>query len=97
MGTLFLVLFLAIDLGVYKYLLSNGFDQSLVNKACTGAFFIALAVQISIDWYLKKEFRAFYLVVPINSADARPMAILAITSLFILGLYMLIHATLFGG
>jgi hypothetical protein len=97
MGVLFLILFLAIDLGVYKYLVSNGFDQTLVNKACTGAFFIALAIQISIDWYLKKEFRTFYLVVPIDSADAKPMAILAIVGSSILGLYMLISATLFGG
>jgi hypothetical protein len=97
MGVLFLILFLAIDLGVYKYLVSNGFDQTLVNKACTGAFFIALAIQISIDWYLKKEFRTFYLVVPIDSADAKPMAILAIVGSSILGLYMLISAPLFGG
>ena len=97
MGTLLLVLFLAIDLGVYKYLVSNGFDQSSVSKVCTGALFIALAVQISIDWYLKKEFRVFYLVVPINSADARPMALLAMVGLSILGLYMLISASLFIG
>ena len=90
MGTLFLVVFLAVDIGAYKYLVSTGSDKEVANRICTGAFFVALAVQIAIDWLIKKQFRVFYLVVPIDSSDAKPIALISIVALVCLGTYMVI-------
>jgi len=90
MGTLFLVIVLAIDLAAYAFFLNQGSPQELVNRVCTGVFFIALALQILIDWRLKKEFRVFYLVVPVNKALDQNVVIASIIALMSLGTYMVV-------
>jgi len=90
MGTLFLVIFLALDLGAYGYFLNQGHNQELINRVCTGAFFIALAVQILIDWRLKNEFRVFYLSVPVNESFDQKIVFASIGMLSVLGLYMVV-------
>ena len=92
MGTLFLVCFLVIDFGVYQYLLANGHDPFVVNRVCTGALFIALAIQIAITWSLNNEYRVFYLSSSIESKDDRVIASLSIVGLSLLGVYMIIGA-----
>jgi len=88
MGTLFLAIVLALDLGIYGYFLNQGYNQELVNRVCTGVFFIALAIQILIDWRLKNEFRVFYLSVPVNESFDQKIVFASIGILTVLGSYM---------
>lgn len=90
MGTIFLLTFGAIVFGVCEYRINAGADEEIVNRNGMGALFIGIAIQIAIDWLVSKEFRVFYIVAPIESENAKPIAFACIAFLVGLGSYTII-------